>query len=759
MSTATYDTVYINNKVVYTDTNDDSHSISVRTQGIQRDNENYILYIPLDQLIVAKSIESKTGMITPYLNVYTLNFMDDLDGSNIPKIQTKAFTNEYVTILSNSYITSLATGNLSAISGDFTSSITTQSITATVGINVTGLSGITCLGNSNFGSVVFDDDVTCSMPLRTERQIYMQSNNPSYNQIYTNYYNITQLSFSGNGSRLYQSGTNLLIENNDTNSSISMKVKTSGGTVITPITINSTDVSIITPLQVNGTVATDRQIHNCYYNINSVTDLSSTASRLYHSGATLFVQSLKPSSSINFTTQDAGNVTVIPFIIQFDQIIAQKPFNLTSNIITQTANFPLSTDTTSNTFRKSVISTKCDVEATGSAASSLEIVDGNTTGKGLIFISNASSSALNNIVNVNDQVICGRRPKDVMATVITNWGSTAVGIRIASTSSTSSNVVTRAGPNIFTTSSDTTTPFGFNNKISMTGTSSSARTIGNVSVLNFYDIQATSGIGEIYVNSNSGGSINYVSYTNNFSHIFTAVDGSSNSLSCLTINTTAVSTSRTFEVRSTSTPKLQISTATDGLVSIKGENTASLNSNILFQVRNSSNVLTDIIRLTPTSIVNYVPFSSSVTPTSFGDVGYVYTSSALNLGWYWTQTDPYSFASITFPITGTYNIIVTVKIRSNSTSSISNVWSQLSLSTSNTSFSTGDESIGSNTKLENITAGFITGITPTPQQTWSKLSISSTYRATSSNVLYIMGIFTTSADLLLDFNFSATRLV
>jgi hypothetical protein len=74
-----------------------------RTLGIERNNVARTTYIPNDALIVTSTIQSLTSITTPTTSTGVLKFTGDLDGGGLPKVQTKAFTDEIYNSL-GSYI-------------------------------------------------------------------------------------------------------------------------------------------------------------------------------------------------------------------------------------------------------------------------------------------------------------------------------------------------------------------------------------------------------------------------------------------------------------------------------------------------------------------------------------------------------------------------------------------------------------------------------------------------------------------------------
>jgi len=233
--------ISVNDRILFPNQGTNSTDFINNTFGLQRDPENYITSIPLDKFHVAKEITSDTFIESPVINVTTINYLGDLDGSNVPKIQTKAFTDALYNSLNSTIIQNLVTaGNANKIT--INSSTGALSINGGFSSNSTGQfnGDLTVNGADLYArSAILTGSSTCA------NTFILNGGSASLRKFNGCYYEITDtvgLS-STYASRISHSSSTLLIENNVNSSIINFNVKTSGGSSITPLSISSTALS------------------------------------------------------------------------------------------------------------------------------------------------------------------------------------------------------------------------------------------------------------------------------------------------------------------------------------------------------------------------------------------------------------------------------------------------------------------------------------------------------------------------------------
>lgn len=729
----TYDTVTINDKIIFVEHNTNSHAIAESTAGLHRDSTNYVTSLPTDSLEVGREIKSSISMRAPISYASQYHFLSDLNGIT-PRIQNKAFTDTLYTRLNDNLITQFLAGTIVGTNvilsgaGTFTSSLTSHTFSNT---EITFSN--TDIFMEGISSIVLSNPVSATKLGFTSGS----ANNRMIENVC--YIKFLPISLTGTASQIYHSGSTFTLENNTTSGIINFATKDAGGTLANYFNIDYQGLHSI------ANVHTSRQIDTCYFNVTSKDDFAIAGGRLWYSGFTMYVQNNRSAtnSSINFAVTDNLGATQIPLSVDPSNVYLSKKMAAGVNVIEQTANLFATPDFTTNIFKRTAFKTRTASDATGTSTSSVDIHDESpNTERGFIFVPNASSDAFNPIVDPNDQVICGRRNQNAMNLVITCWASPALGLRLSALTTTTCTAVLRASTNIFSiadSNTSPTNPFTMNNNLAFVGQSGNlnARAINNLSSIGLYDSLGVSGTCILAVDSTtSNEQMRYILYTENFYHSFyTTVSGVQSVRFTIANGNISVVGASLFVRSSTPTTKLDIIPNVNGQMTIMASNTnaSSVNNQILIKVKNSSQTTLDMV--TYDSTLNeqqmLAPIRLSyVTPTSSNHLGHTTTTTYSPVNRTSGLAGVYNFGSY-YPSKGTWVIKCHYKIENSSGTDMTMETFKAGVSTSDTSYSTGMESM-SHLRHNNL---FIRN------NDHVELNTTTIYRLEANIDLYILGTF------------------
>jgi hypothetical protein len=649
-----------------------------RTLGIERNNVAGTTYIPNDALIVSSTIQSLTSITTPTTSTGVLKFTGDLDGGGIPKVQTKAFTDEIYNSLSSYTFPSLNVTGTSTF-GDVITMNGSTAAKRTINLCYLNLKASdTSLTNSNRVSIYHALDNLAIDNLQNSGT----TNFITRNEIGTT---STTLSLTYGLARVtgaFESGTiSVSGASSHTGNSTFTTLSSSGLATLNSLSITNASGSQTVTIDalsgfkknmvMDGTLATDRQFTCCYMNLFPI-GLTGNGSRIYHGATTtMFLENLVNSSVIQFALRDGSGTTLSPLIVSFNGVsigqkitmsgaattsalnienVGQMIFeNSTNGKITQTGNiFP--TDTSLNNFKRTLVRVR-QAATTGGATTAFEILDDALGTRGFMFIPNASGGSYNPLVVTNDNLMTTRLHNADNFT-FAPYSSIALGLRITATSSTTGSCILRAGSNSLTINEAT---FGINQSIDLTGTTSATRKINNISTLQLFDINGV--VGKTCEMSVDNNVVNIISNLLNGYFAFSVKDLSSVTTIPFTIAPANTSILNTFILRfaGTTSTRVEMTQSSLGICEMNNTNTSSLASEFRFKVQDTSAVVSTPLTINSTNVTFSKPLVLP-TPSSLNFIGFVYAALITSTNF----TSSASIRNVDFyqaPFTGTYLIM------------------------------------------------------------------------------------------------------
>lgn len=393
---------------------------------------------------------------------------------------------------------------------------------------------------------------------------------------------------------------------------------------------------------------------------NSIVENSYTGFQIYNINETTWLQGIGPSSILKITSANSSNASLN--FIEVNGNTLQTIFgencsfskNLTvtgssilnaltiNGLITQT---PISGSTAANIMRKVVSNINSGVTSTNTNPS-FESID-TFVSKGFHVIPNCGPGTINPIVVSGDTLIGSRGLQNNQAFSIATWSNIHLGIRLLSTSSTQGSIVCRVANSILSISE---TGLSITGVLSLTGPPSS-RKIDVVNTLIFRDSVDNN---TLFFDA-AMSEMKYSLSNTNYSHSFYIQE-----VGKMTISNTEINTTNNFVLRNISnlTTRSIFSIDSNGKMNISSTNSTSLNSSISLNTKNSAGTTKEVMLINNNSCIINSPINTSLSsnPTSFNDVGYIFTyENNLN---YFSSNSIINISSISLPYRGSYIISV-----------------------------------------------------------------------------------------------------
>jgi hypothetical protein len=285
---------------------------------------------------------------------------------------------------------------------------------------------------------------------------------------------------------LFNSNLNLRLENSSNNGSINLVTNDALGNQTTGFELTSASATIRRPILMTDASSNNRVINSSTLQLNETTGGYSPTvlHQIYQTDGTANYINLVNSGTTNISVVNAVSTLVTPLQITSTSLNIPSNINLAMAAGTGFINQPtVSNDVlTANIFKKSTF------VMNNSAAGSHTVLDAycSASGRGIVIFPNAIGGANNPITQLNDTLISGRFPSNGSALTLTVPATPAVGVRIAATSSTQTNLFLRAGSNIITMDSLLAT--NINHNLNFSSTAPLNRQLRNLGTTTFLDV-------------------------------------------------------------------------------------------------------------------------------------------------------------------------------------------------------------------------------------------------------------------------------